>query len=125
MRARGISLIEVVAALALIGTAITMLLGAQARSLEQLAVTRDRQIATELARELITAWRIDPLRQEPAREGSFASHPGWRWTRGEMPYRSTSRLALQEVTLTIHRVDGSGHESHVAGYTWLERPGEE
>ena len=124
MRAKGITLIEVVASLVLIATTVTVLLTAHARSLNQLQTTREQQVANGLAHELITAWKLDPTARHTNGEGRFVSHPGWRWRTATVPVASTHRLGLQEVTLTLYRTTDEGQEHLVSTYHWLERENE-
>lgn len=115
-----LTLIEVVAALALAATSVTALLAAQGRSLVQLRQARELETASALARERITLWRLDPL-VIPETEGEFSGQPSWRWTRRVNLPLDPSSTDLQEVMLSIHRRDDRRVERVVATYTWLER----
>ncbi len=77
-RARGISLIEVVASLLLIATTATALLVAHRRSFQQLEVTIRQETAASLAGELIASWKIEPPEPEANVAGCIESHPSWR-----------------------------------------------
>jgi Tfp pilus assembly protein PilV len=121
MKARGLSLIEVVASLVLVGTTVTALLEAHGRSLDQLHAIRTQQSASSLARELINQWKLDPAAGRLAVEDTFPSRSGWRWTRIALPFGSASQVELQEVTLRIYQTDGQGREKLVTSYTWLEK----
>lgn len=122
MRAKGLSLIEVVVSLVLIGTTATMLLTAHSRSLEQLRATSNSETASILARELITQWKLEPPDETSPMDGRFESHPKWGWAGESVPYPSQGQSELQQVTLTIHRTDQRGFDQIVVTYTWLERP---
>lgn len=124
MRARALTLIEVVASLVLVATTVTALLAASGRSLEQLHSAREQQTASVLAKELINQWILEAPAEGEATEGHFHGYPGWRWTRQSAPYPWLTETTLEELTLTIHRLDGQGHDRVVAAYTWLERPDE-
>jgi Tfp pilus assembly protein PilV len=121
-RVRALTLIEVVASLVLLATAVTTLLAAQGRSLEQLRTARELATAAELARELITEQRLDPSQPLTDSEGLFASHSEWRWSRTVKPFAETADSALQIITLAIYRQDRLGVERMVTSYTWLEKP---
>lgn len=124
--ARGLSLIEVVAALVLLAGCAVTLLTAQGRSLDQLRAVRTQETAADLARELITSWKLDPTADLPL-EGYFESTPGWRWERQECWYATGSQGNLQEVALTIYRPQskGMGEEEALASYSWIERETDE
>ncbi len=120
MRARALTLIEVVASLALVGGTVAALLTAHARSLEQLRTAREQHIASNLAHERIAAWKIDPETARGDAEGDIDSHPGWQWKRQSRPYTTLNGTVLEEVTLTIYRTENNGHQHPVTSYTWLE-----
>ena len=119
IRARALTLIEVVASLVLLATTATALLLAQGRSLEQLRAVREQHMASKLARELITHWKLEPPAPTTAMEGSFGARAGWRWTRHSQPYGLAKVKPLWQVTLTVHKRDHKG-ENAVSSYTWLE-----
>ena len=121
MRARGLTLIEVVASLVLLAVTVTALLASHARSMEQLTENRRLHLASELARELIVSWRLDPEASRDLTAGTFDDHKELRWTRRRAPRPVTARSALDEITLTIYRQDDRGNEEPVASYTWIER----
>jgi type II secretory pathway pseudopilin PulG len=121
-RVRALTLIEVVASLALLATAVATLLAAQGRSLEQLRTARELETAATLARELITEQRLDPSPPLTDSEGLFASHSDWRWSRTVKPLAETGDSALQTITLAIYRKDALGVERVVTSYVWLEKP---
>ncbi len=125
MRARAMSLIEVVASLVLLATTVTGLLVAHSRSLGQLANTRHQETATALAKQLMADWRIEPPAVDSNIGGRIESHPSWRWTRVSRLYPFTRRRELWEVTLTIYRADHPDAELAVGTYTWLERSDEQ
>ncbi len=118
--ARGLSLIEVVAALVLLSGCAVMLLTAQGRSLDQLRAVRTQETAAGLARELIASWKLDPTVELPL-EGYFESTPGWRWERQVRWYSTGAHGSLQEITLTVYRTKLDREEEAVARYTWIER----
>lgn len=119
-RSRGLSLIEVVAALALLAGAAAGLLTAHGAALGQLAATRHQETATTLAEELITEWKIKPPNGTGEREGRFEGRPSWRWTRSLRPYPSVGKAPIRELTLIIYRMDERGKEQVMGSYTSLE-----
>jgi len=84
-KARGLSLIEVVASLVLLATVVTSLLMAQSRSLAQLRATQEREKASVLAGELLVAWEIAPREWTDHEEGVFDGDASWRWARTSRP----------------------------------------
>ena len=121
---RALSLIEVVASLALLATSATALMVAHARSLEQISATRDQAAASALAGNLIATWKLDSDSDLDDCRGLFDSKPSWRWKRTCRPCDLAMRSGLFEITLTVLRADVSGAEQVLATYTWLERDDE-
>ncbi|MCK6464034.1 MAG: hypothetical protein L6Q93_04185 [Phycisphaerae bacterium] len=114
-RSRGLSLVEVLASLTLIAGTMTALLLAQARSLRQLAATRQGTEAHTLAEELILTWKADP--SSVTAQGEF--NAALRWVREESPSWRTSTRELQEIRLRVYGDDG---DAVLAEYVWLEAP---
>ena len=121
LRARSLSLIEVVASLVLIATTITLLLSAHSRSLKQLSTVRHQSSAAGLAQNLIADWKIHPPPKAMDTQGLFEGRPDWRWRRVIQPFAGGPRNNLQEITLTIFRTDQRSDAQIAATYTWLER----
>lgn len=117
---RGLTLIEVVAALVLTATTVTALLMAQTRSLTQLHIIRQQKIAADLAHELIRQWQLQPDELSRSADGSFDVRPGWTWERRATP--SPLAGALNEVTLTIYGPTDDVLRTLLVTYTWLEKP---
>lgn len=118
-----LTLIEVVASLALAATTATALLLAQSRALSSMQAVGERQMAGDLAHELLVAWKLDPPEDGPATQGSFESHADWSWQRISRPYLSAQVQSLQEVQLRIVRTQ-RGESRLIASYTFLERADE-
>ncbi len=118
---KALSLIEVVASLVLLATTATGLLAAHGKSLEQLAATRRQETAAILARQLVTAWKIDPPAPVSTMEGRLEGNTSWRWTQTMVPYSTHIDARIQEMTVTIYHTDERGNERCVAAYSWLER----
>ena len=98
-RRRGLTLIEVVAGLALLGTLLTTLLLAHSRHARQIRAAQDKLAAVNALDGLLTRWEIERV-QVPQRErGDLPGHPdlGWR-TR---PIRNPSADNLQAGVVAI------------------------
>lgn len=119
--ARGLSLIEVVAALVLLAGCAVTLLTAQGRSLDQLRAVRTQETAAGFARELIASWNLEDATTKLASEGYFKAAPGWRWERQVCWYSKGAHGSLQEITLTVYHTKLDREEEVVARYTWIER----
>ncbi len=120
---RALSLIEVVASLALLATTATVLLFAQGRSLDQLRATRDQEAATDLAREWLADWKLQAEGQKSSLplDGQFGSHPAWHWRRQVTPYLSAEPSRLVEMQLSVFQTDGRGRSKLVAAFHWIEK----
>jgi Tfp pilus assembly protein PilV len=119
-------LIEVVAALALLGTTIVAILVVRSRSLVQLQTAGDRLQAAHLARELIADWRLRQTNVTRDDRGEFESEPGpglgpgWSWRRSVSSVVVAGSVEMKLITLDIVCRDGSNEV--VASYPWLEEP---
>lgn len=118
-RARALTLIEVVASLALVAASVTALLQVQSRVLVQLHSLREQQTASDLARGLIMEWRLQDSSLPIADRGEFQSEPGWSWTRTVEPYWAAQKLPLDRIELRICRADAGGGRE-LANLVWLE-----
>jgi len=116
-----LTLIEVVAALAILATTATMVLTAYGESLVQLSATRRQTRGHELASELIAHWKINPPQIAPNLEEEFPGMPKWRWRRTVRPYDYAQSLAMLEITLFVFHEQADGEIATVGEYTWLER----
>ena len=123
-RPRSMILIEVVAALALLGTTIVVILVVRSRSLVQLQTAGDRLQAAQLARELITDWRLRQTNVTRDDHGEFepgpGPGPGWSWRRSVSSVVVADRVEMKLITLDIVRRNGSNEA--VTSYPWLEEP---
>ena len=82
MRTRpALTLVEVLASLVLIGSVITGLLVAQARSLEQRAATIRLESARELVEELLLTWERGHVSLEEPDSGSLPGDVNLTWVR--------------------------------------------
>ena len=112
------TLIEVLAALAILSSALVVLLAAQQRSLRLLREQDDKEIAAALARELITDWKLQRSYRPPS-DGWFAHPDDWRWTRLEEPSEDRDSK-LRRVTLTILKRAEQSQDTVITRYVWLE-----
>ncbi len=114
-RTRSMILIEVVAALALLGTTIVAILVVRSRSLVQLQTAGERLQATQLARELITDWRLRQINVTRDDHGEFEFEPepgpgpgsGWSWRRSVSSVVVADKAELTLITLEIVRRSSS------------------
>ena len=99
---RGLTLIEVVASLALLGGLLTAMVMAHARHVKQLA-DADRQMnAVAAADALLTQWWQDPASFPIAREGTVPNHPRLAWRTEVVTRAAVEQLGGQVVRLEIH-----------------------
>lgn len=81
MRERGFTLIEVMAAVAILAIALLSLLRANNQTIYLKAHARDITTATLLAQERLALLHLDPNALEEESEGDFGDRfPAWRWT---------------------------------------------
>ena len=115
---KAFTLVEVLAALAILSSALVVLLAAQQRSLTLMRQQQDRQLADGLANELITDWKLRPSYQPPA-EGQFADNSPWHWTRSEEPLLERDSTLRRTTLKVLKRIDQRQGEI-VSSYVWLE-----
>lgn len=120
--ARGISLVEVVAALVLTATTLTTLLLVLARTVEQAHVLQHQEKVTACASSLVAAWSQEP---PEATEGICSTDAALTWRRSQAIRHRVEAADLFEVTLTIVDRTDAQREQTLLAYTWLERPPEE
>ncbi len=119
-RRRGISLVEVMVSLLLLGTTITALLVAQARSLRAISHANERMVAAELARELITGWQLDGTDVLVAASGQFPGCEDWSWSRECTLKEVQEQVRMREVKVRIEHVSlGGGIEAFSHDVVWL------
>ncbi len=121
---RSLTLVEVVASLALLGGTIVGLLTAQARALQQLKATQRQRQAALLAEELVTHWQLCGERLAEPAQGLFEGQPAWSWTRSIEPPDVEDPPGLFRVCLEILWTDALGQTQVASGATWLEESGE-
>jgi Tfp pilus assembly protein PilV len=116
---RSLTLVEVLAALAILGGAATALLSVQARSLETLRHAQRDVVAEQLARELIGDWRLHGADYRAAESGAFDGATGWSWSRRSEPAALGERAMALRVTLSIWLTDDLGKAAFERDFQWI------
>jgi hypothetical protein len=121
-RARGLSLVEVVAALLILGGAITVMLVAQSRAFIGLKSSHLELTALHLAKDLIATWDIEKPDAVQSASGTFPKEEGWSWRRSSRPLADEDMSGMVEITLELCF---AGRESQkkprCRKYVWLAR----
>lgn len=99
---RGLTLIEVLASLVLLGVLFTGLLLGKARMTRQWSHAQDRQAAVRVADELLTQWEVEAA-GVPGVPGVPASgtRDGFRWSITALPPDDLFELGYQRVRLSL------------------------
>lgn len=121
IRRRGLTLIEVLASLTILGGAGVSMLLAQASAIDALHESALQIVAQRLARELKCSWDIDEVDQTTAASGAVEGYPEWKWVRSAETFLLTDAHAAIHVTLRmIHETQGY-HQSiaWTREYHWL------
>jgi len=98
---RGLTLIEVLAAVLLIGTSVTTMLVTQGRAVDQIRGSSRQLMAAEIARELIAGWRLTEADLTTAASGTVAARTGWTWRRTSEVLSVAAGISAREVTLEL------------------------
>lgn len=120
--ASGLTLVEVVVSLALLGGTLAGLCLAHSRALRQIAESDRSRRAATLAEQLIRHWRIDPQMPWQDAEGTFLDPEGWWWRRHVQPEPVDDLIRLQ---LSIHGLDERGDAIRILTVQWTERRSEQ
>ena len=130
MTRRALTLIEVLAALALMGGTASAMVVAYTRALHQIHETRLRRQAFKRAHEQIVQWTLDNEPLDHNAEGRFenttnqdsadTTHSGpWFWTRTVRLVRVTTTTDMHEITLAI-RLEREGQpRTRLAQVVWF------
>jgi type II secretory pathway pseudopilin PulG len=116
------TLIEVVAALVLLGGTVVALLVGQSRALEQVAASQRLREAAHLAEELLSEWALQDQEVTTGAEGTFDEWPGWSWQRTVEPGFLSEGGDLLGVRLDIICTGQLGQTTTVASFVCLEMP---
>jgi hypothetical protein len=100
-RAAGLTLIEVVAGLALLSTLLVAVLTTKAKLTRQWSLAQQRLRAAEAADALLTAWWHDPATFPRHAAGAVPGHPGLRWRTSVVPNEPVNRLQASVVRLEV------------------------
>jgi len=116
----GLTLIEVVASLAIIALAASTALTAYTRSLTQWRHTHRLATADAFATELMATWRLEPPSESVSLQGEFENAPGWSYRRTVTSIDERGAWYLTECTLALYQTETDGRRTAVASYTWWE-----
>ena len=118
----GMTLVEVVASLMILGGSVTTMLVAQSASLEQMSAARLQLIAGHQAKELIATWRLEKVDLKAPTSGAFSDMQGWSWRRTASLTKIVDGIEFQEVTLTMIYKDPDRRSTEwMRSYRWLIR----
>lgn len=85
-RDRGFTLLEVVIAVAIMGTALVVLIGSVNRNLDLSIKAKNMQIASTLAERIITQVELEGLPEIREENGTFERFPEFDWYLSVSPY---------------------------------------
>lgn len=97
---KGFTLLEVMVAVGILAFALVTLLGAVNRNIILTSNARNREIAANLANEIITRIEIEGLPEVRQDSGEFEKYPGFKWFLSIDPFN----LAQLEAQVNIVRV---------------------
>ena len=119
-RLRGLTLIEVLVALVIIGGSVTSMLVAQSNCLGGLKGTQLELTAQHLAKEIMANWTIDKEALHSDASGTISNRRGWTWQRTTRRIQMTDSATATEVTLHIEFDTGMrGSPAWRRGFVWL------
>lgn len=84
---KGFTLLEVVIAITLIGTAIVMLLGSVSNNINFVSKSKNDQTATLLAEQMMAEIELEETLYEREKSGTFPDHREFQWFLSVYPYR--------------------------------------
>ena len=106
---RGVTLVETVAALVILGTLVAMALSAQARLVHQWNAADMRIEAAKVADDLLSFWWDSPGQMPHQQEGVSTDHPGWRWRTVSLQDAALLRDRMEVVRLSIFAPPTAGY----------------
>ena len=99
----GLTLIEVIAAIALLGALLSATLVAVGRHTRQVRQAQDRIEALEAADRLLSGWFLQQGGELDALEGVVPGHADWRWSvSGAQPEEQSSPAGAHVARLAIY-----------------------
>ena len=96
----GLTLVEVLAALVIMGTILTGLVMAKSHHTRQLAIAREQQAATHVLDSLLSQWWSSPQGVPINQRGSIEKDGRWTWESRTVP-----NSAIQETGARVVRVE--------------------
>jgi type II secretion system protein I len=114
----GLTLVEVLAALALLAGAVTTLLLTQSRTLQQQTTSRQQCEASRLAEALLQQWQLEGEDLSLPGEGDFSNQSGWSWRRSVGEQSTGDSTRLLRVHLEIICAQATERQT-VVEYEWL------
>ena len=120
--ARGMILIDVLAALAILGGTVVTLLLAQSRALQQATALRRQATAATLAHELLVDWRLKDIDVRVNDTSVCNSLAGWSWRRSAGATLVADSIEMMQITLDIIYAEPAASPPIIATYRWLELP---
>ncbi len=113
-RQRGVTLIETVAAVTILGASLVSLVLASAKLTVQSRRAQDRIVACEIAEKQLRSWWGDPDRLPRNASGKVSGHEGWIWNTRETDNEKAAELRGQTVVLEIRSPEAKDSEPSVA-----------
>lgn len=116
----GLTLIEVMAAVVILGASVTTMLVAQANAADRLKTAQMDSTAARIAHELIMEWRLTEEDVTGTAHGSIADVNDWRWRRTSQVIDVADGVTAVHVTLVIER-DEEAARPWSRTFDWLEK----
>ncbi len=119
-RRGGLTLIEVVAAIAILGTILVAVVLARTRHARQIALTERKAAAVRAADELITGWWSDPFGPPIDQTDAVSFDPSLTWTTRLVDNEPVQDLGARVLRIEISETEpktwqaASGHEVLIA-----------
>jgi len=101
-RRAGLTLIEVVAAIAILGSLLVGIVLAKSRHTRQIALSQRTDAAVRAADQLIAGWWADPLGIPIDKSGRLDAEPTLTWRTRVVENRPINQLAAQVVRVEIY-----------------------
>ncbi len=102
----GLSLVEVVAAIVILGTILVGVVLAKARHTRQLALAQQQQTAVRAADELLSGWWVSREGVPTEGRGQLATQPGMVWETRLVENGEVQRLGARVVRLEVRLAEG-------------------
>ncbi|MEM7008556.1 MAG: prepilin-type N-terminal cleavage/methylation domain-containing protein [Thermodesulfobacteriota bacterium] len=83
---KGFTLLEVIIAVAIMGAAMAILLGAVNRNLVQASLSKNQSIAQALAQQKLTEIELNGYPEVGTEQGTYENYPGFNWYVNVLPY---------------------------------------